>query len=931
MRVPVPEVQKQDQVGRTPEVYVRTALADPHHSPRQWPTRIAPQKPAPPDAMLTSPAGPAAGTPGNQQAGQAVLDPDEAEIEIVRAKTMHQMVDSIADGPNDFKKIIYLTNLQANVISSELQNVVKLLDAFELPPSCKLVIRFLPVSGGSHMIDNGMLSAFRALKRDQNYAQEWRKLLRRQAQSVPGFGQEVLPIPPFLNEVDDQAEAEWGIESFMRDVLVPLAAETNALVVGSAFKDDTMMMLFSKVADSLDAKFGSVGQSPWQMFGFADAPSLAMACCDPTTTAFAYFKACRTWQEKYSRILVAKHMSKPGARTDDFPSVSEDDIESLLKKFDVDEIQYDINQNITNLVIVGGVEVNRGQTPELRINTSPQLLLESMVTNHLVRTKACVGIATMHARGGHQGLMRLSKWLNMSVPVLLIDIRERKSYAKQSLSTPGETSGDAQSSGDPNFHDGLKREKKKREIQGIRKLFVEMREKDLEFVEAMEKEGKADIYDLCRLAHFHSMLLMPRKVESTKNMSLHAAIQNEFDASQTFTDDETVQMWEQLQSEIVEYLVDREFATYWQLKPAEEKDELAAELANCTQNADDTEEPWRRHFHDQMVEARTAVYAVLSDTRTFSAHVCDIPKMSYILQQKMMDMDFIPDANSMEGLGILRSAWDVVDIAHHVLQWYKLSAKVLNLLVIIFAVVHPTVVVFQADIDAALSVTLAESTSMTGSQFIIFIVSTITALVTAIMSFYRPHRRWQQIRDAEMTMRTAIWQYRTRTGAYQCANSEDSQVANVSLREQVLICRTKILGSSDMQGTSFYKQYPAKVYRHGQRGAQEGKSKSGTKVAPRLDLESLESRYIGEDDDHHRPIGPDEYIRLRLYSIMAFYRERLPKYSVFWERSQFLVMAGAVIRFAEPSFPRPISVYGYNIVSVVSVCCYLSHVGHALT
>jgi hypothetical protein len=297
MRTPVSEVQQQQEAGQTPAVYVRTALADPHESPRQWPTRIAPQKPAPPEVMSTSQVKIAA-TLASQATEPQVLDPDMAEIEIVRAKTMHQMVNDIPHGANEKKKVIYLTNLQANVIANDMQNVVKLLDAFELSKSCKLVIRFLPVSGGSHMIDNGMLSAFRALKRDQNYAQEWRKLLRRQVQSVPGFGQDVLPIPPFLNEVDDQAEAEWGIESFMRDVLVPLAAETNALVVGSAFKDDTLMMLFSKVADSLDAKFGGVGQSPWQMFGFADAPSLAMACCDPTTTAFAYFKACRTWQEK---------------------------------------------------------------------------------------------------------------------------------------------------------------------------------------------------------------------------------------------------------------------------------------------------------------------------------------------------------------------------------------------------------------------------------------------------------------------------------------------------------------------------------------------------------------------------------------------------------------------------------------------------------
>jgi len=71
----------------------------------------------------------------------------------------------------------------------------------------------------------------------------------------------VLPIPPYL-DIEQQDECEWGLECFMRDVLIPLAAETNALVVGSAFKDDTMMMTFAKVADSLDTKYGGIGMTP---------------------------------------------------------------------------------------------------------------------------------------------------------------------------------------------------------------------------------------------------------------------------------------------------------------------------------------------------------------------------------------------------------------------------------------------------------------------------------------------------------------------------------------------------------------------------------------------------------------------------------------------------------------------------------------------
>jgi len=42
-----------------------------------------------------------------------------------------------------FKKLVYLTNFQANLVASDIANVNKLLDAFDLH-NCKLVIRFLP-------------------------------------------------------------------------------------------------------------------------------------------------------------------------------------------------------------------------------------------------------------------------------------------------------------------------------------------------------------------------------------------------------------------------------------------------------------------------------------------------------------------------------------------------------------------------------------------------------------------------------------------------------------------------------------------------------------------------------------------------------------------------------------------------------------------
>ena len=176
----------------------------------------------------------------------------------IKALTMHRMIDESGEGP-DSKKLVFFTNFQAGLFTLEL--IPQLLAAFDFPKP-KLVITFLPCAGGSHTIDYGMLSGFKKLKASSpTFTEDWKALLQVQAQNDPnkGIRQDVLPIAPFFSETD-LLNAEWKIECFMRDVLVPLAAETNALIIGSAFKNASLMMMFARVAASLDSKYGGIGR-----------------------------------------------------------------------------------------------------------------------------------------------------------------------------------------------------------------------------------------------------------------------------------------------------------------------------------------------------------------------------------------------------------------------------------------------------------------------------------------------------------------------------------------------------------------------------------------------------------------------------------------------------------------------------------------------
>lgn len=186
------------------------------------------------------------------------LDRMSQEMQEIKARTMFGMIDEVIDATGgDAKKLVFLTNRQANLFKAE--NINKLIKAFDITPP-KLVIRLMSIGAGPQTRAFGMVNAFKYVKRDSTYEEEWKKVLRIQSENNPNTGmtQDQLPEPPFLEDRESD-QAQWSLESFMREVLVPLAAENNALVIGSAFRDDEMMSSFAKVAKQLDAKYGGVG------------------------------------------------------------------------------------------------------------------------------------------------------------------------------------------------------------------------------------------------------------------------------------------------------------------------------------------------------------------------------------------------------------------------------------------------------------------------------------------------------------------------------------------------------------------------------------------------------------------------------------------------------------------------------------------------
>jgi len=62
-----------------------------------------------------------------------------------------------------------------------------------------------------------------------------------------------------------------------------------------------------------------------------------------------------------------------------------------------------------------------------------------------------------------------------------------------------------------------------------------------------------------------------------------------------------------------------------------------------------------------------------------------------------------------------------------------------------------------------------------------------------------------------------------------------------------------------------------------------------------LDPEEPEWQERAHFDNHYSPTSPEDYIQLRLLTMMRFYRKRLPRYATFKDFSQWLIMIGTSV------------------------------------
>jgi hypothetical protein len=364
------------------------------------------------------------------------------------------------------------------------------------------------------------------------------------------------------------------------------------------------------------------------------------------------------------------------------------------------------------------------------------------------------------------------------------------------------------------------------------------------------------------------------------------------------------------------------------------KEKYNAALKKYQQSDKDPDCKFKVYFRRKIQESIMYAHTLFQSPDFFCDHVEEVERLKKLLHT-IVAKARLPSKEPLEGLRVLRSAWDVFDIGQSNLRSYKFMSKAIYLFLLASGIATVCLTVFTDSIDAALG---DLDSSMTPTASIIFYLSVASTFVTALNAYVNPSARWRQIRDSTRHLESSIWQYRTRTGPYKMQGHGLDRAADLLKNEVVHAVETLIGGSDIGQSTSWTREYPTSVFRHGQRKPKRKESgafgvccarflgrMSRAKVSPAgatgvvKDREQITSKPAQpkskgpketatqparperteqqqdhenqenddkdrdndaeedeEEDDHHSPLTPEQYIKFRLRIAEAFYKRRLP-------------------------------------------------------
>ena len=204
-------------------------------------------------------------------------DISHEQLQMIKARTMFQMTEEIADdATGGRKRLLFLTNSQADFLASSGASLQKMLDALEIPKP-KPIINLLSSQGFTDYCTSGSIE---------------------EAGLVPGRG-------PFLT-LDDEISAIDKLDHFMASVILPLAAQTQAIIISNACPADCVLSssltrMLSELVSVHRSKWGK--DIPFTVLSVSGSVPYLYQNPDETAVWRSIRRASRAWRQRDRKIL----------------------------------------------------------------------------------------------------------------------------------------------------------------------------------------------------------------------------------------------------------------------------------------------------------------------------------------------------------------------------------------------------------------------------------------------------------------------------------------------------------------------------------------------------------------------------------------------------------------------------------------------------
>ena len=378
---------------------------------------------------------------------------EDDDLPTIKAKTMYKMVEDVEDSKAGIKKLLFLSSKQADLIARDSSAIDKMLAIFVDKQQPRMVINLLP-------------SMIRCWTR----------------------------VRPLSRDPDGEREGIAALDRFMADHIIPLAAQTHAIIICSALQP------FCVLSESLSRMLKLV-RSRWG----PELPFTILSCTGKLMALYTVKRTDTTWRDIRNLSRVWKNREKDPQFVEDVKAKMKKHRENKIA-MDGKEFDMDLDPNGTNFIIVDPTSSSTTYDSYNGLITEIVRKLAAELPSIAIQTgkSKFSNLSETNASGIEVALSNMEA----GTPVLLLDLTKRTTMTAQSTlgqPTPevlcktwwarwgAASNATSISPINENFGHAARQEQ------------IEWYRKEVEVEERRRIEGNLPDYDwdVCMIAHFH--------------------------------------------------------------------------------------------------------------------------------------------------------------------------------------------------------------------------------------------------------------------------------------------------------------------------------------------------------------------------------------------------------------------------------------------